>query len=105
MGLVVRGTLEDGKIVFLWNQDEASPIRLEFREAKDGEEPGFDHMALLVDDMERAFAEGKASGVDFASDPFYVNDTGRMVAKIHGPEGTKLQIAKKVGRGDLEDFR
>ena len=105
LGLVVEGTLEEGKVVFLWNGDEESPVRLELHQAEGDERIGVDHIAFLVDDVEESYRALEGAGIEFEHEPLRQPLTGRSVATFRDPDGIGLQLARKTEPGEYEDFK
>ena len=105
LGLVLEGTLEEGKVVFLWNGDEESPVRLELHPAEGEAAVGVDHIAFLVDDVEESYRALKGAGMGFEHEPLQQPLTGRTVATFRDPDGIGLQLARKSEVGEYEDFR
>jgi len=104
-GLVVEGTLDQGKTVFLGNQDQESPLVVELHQAEEGQTPGLDHIAFYVEDVEAAYHELMTGGVSFSIEPRHATSSGRVIAVTRDPDGLTIQLARKTSRGEYEDFR
>ena len=48
-GLSIEGTVDNGKTVFLFNEDKENPVRVELHEKKPGQVTGIDHIAFTVE--------------------------------------------------------
>jgi catechol 2,3-dioxygenase-like lactoylglutathione lyase family enzyme len=105
LGLVLEGTLEGGRVVFLWNGDGNSPVRLELHQAEGDMPVGVEHIAFLVDDVEESYRSLKGIGVEFEHEPLRQPLTGRTVVTFQDPDGIGLQLARKAEPGQYEDFR
>jgi len=55
------------------------------------ENPGHDHFAILVDDIDSAIKELRDKGIKI-DDPNYVPVTGRMIANFRDPSGFRWQL-------------
>src|ERR671935_921230 len=70
-GLYPEGTIDGGQTVFMFNGDEASPVRIELHQAKEGDRIGIDHVSFAVDDPADATKEVKyLGGVEFSYEAF-----------------------------------
>ena len=110
LGMVVQGTLDNGQTVFLWNQDEEAPLVVELHQEGSpligaDQKAGLGHVAFQVEDVESAYNELVEAGVSFSLKPRYGSLSGRTVALTHDPDGTPIQLARKVTRGEYEDFK
>lgn len=110
LGMTVEGTLDDGNIVFLTNGDPERPLQIQL----DGilpdstglyAKPGLNHIAFLVDDVDGATEELKEKGIEGRHEPFYQSRSGRKILTFMGPDDVGLQLAKREGRGEYEDFK
>lgn len=104
-GLVVVGTLDKGKTVFLGNQDRERPLVVELHQAEVGQQPGLGHIAFYVEDVEAAHAELVKAGVSFSTKPQHGTASGRVIALTQDPDGIPIQLARKTTRGEYEDFK
>ncbi|MDP3064084.1 MAG: VOC family protein [Chloroflexota bacterium] len=104
-GLVVEGTLDKGKTVFLGNKDSRRPLVLELHQAEEGQKTGLDHIALYVDDVGAAYDELVRNGIAFTLKPQHGTASGRVIAVTEDPDGIRIQLAKKTTRGEYEDFK
>jgi catechol 2,3-dioxygenase-like lactoylglutathione lyase family enzyme len=57
-------------------------------------QPGLRHVAIRVDDFERAYARLKELGVEFTTEPHEAMGGGRTVL-FRDPEGNELQIVQR----------
>ena len=103
LGLVLEGTLGEGKEIFLWNGDEESPVRFELHQVEKGTKLGVDHIAFSVEDVKEGYRALHAQGVEFEDGPLFQPLTGRNVATMRDSNGVGIQLAKKVGHGEYED--
>jgi len=109
LGMVVEGTLDKGEIVFLTNGDREQPLQIQLDAIQDDSTglyatPGLNHIAFLVDDVEGASEEMAKKGISGLHEPFYQSRSGRRILTFEGPGGAALQLAKREGRGEYEDF-
>jgi catechol 2,3-dioxygenase-like lactoylglutathione lyase family enzyme len=56
--------------------------------------PGLRHVALRVNDFEKAYAQLKSAGVNFIGEPGAATGGGRIVS-FRDPEGNELQIVER----------
>ena len=104
LGLTPEGTLDDGATVFLFNDDDESPIRVELHQAEDGQKTGVDHIALEVADTDQAYEAGKNMGLKFLFEPLHNQQSGRRIVNLLDPDGVQLQFAKKKTAGEYKDW-
>ena len=109
LGMVVEGTLDGGEIVFLTNGDADQPLQIQLDGIQADSEgryatPGVNHIAFLVEDVEAASEEVRKGGVPGDHEPFYQSRSGRRIFTFDGPDGVGLQLARREGRGEYEDF-
>ena len=45
-GMSPEGTIEDGTTVFMFNNDEEHPVRIELHQAQEGQATGIDHISF-----------------------------------------------------------
>jgi catechol 2,3-dioxygenase-like lactoylglutathione lyase family enzyme len=64
----------------------------EIHEAESAEREGIEHIAFLVDDMDKTYNELQAKGVKFLREPHLVPASGRVLANARDPEGFKVQL-------------
>jgi len=57
--------------------------------------PGIDHISLVVDDVDRIYAEAKSKGVVFSREP-KDQDWGARVVGLCDPDGNNLYLLKWV---------
>lgn len=100
LGLTPEGTLNDGSVVFLFNDDEDSPVRVELHQAEEGQETGVDHVAFEVADTDAAYKEGKYLGLEFKFEPLQNMQSGRHIANLYDPDGVQVQFARKTLEGE-----
>lgn len=55
---------------------------------------GFRHMALIVEDIEKAVKDLKEKGIDFLSSIQEYKETNKKLCYIRGPEGIMLELAE-----------
>jgi catechol 2,3-dioxygenase-like lactoylglutathione lyase family enzyme len=53
---------------------------------------GINHMALRVDDAEKAYQAFQDAGVPFTRGPKFVAATGRTTVELRDPDGWRLQL-------------
>lgn len=59
----------------------------------EGEENiGINHIAFLVDDVEKEYADLSAQGIKFERAPHFIKATGRLIANFRDPDGWRLQL-------------
>ncbi len=109
LGMVVEGTLDEGKIVFLTNGDAERPLQIQLDAIQEDSTglyatPGLNHIAFLVEDVDGASEEARKGGVSGLHEPFYQSRSGRRIFTFEGPDGVALQLAQREGRGEYEDF-
>jgi catechol 2,3-dioxygenase-like lactoylglutathione lyase family enzyme len=104
-GLSPEGTIEDGQTVFLFNGDEASPVRVELHQAKPGDRVGIDHLSFAVEDPADATREVKfLGGVDFEIEVLENQQSGRTISNCRDPDGLLIQICKKTAPGTYKNY-
>ena len=64
---------------------------LEIHTTKSNENPGHDHFAILVDDLDAAIRELREKGIKI-SDPRISPDTGRRLANFRDNDGFRWQL-------------
>ena len=64
----------------------------EIHEAEPQEREGIEHIAFVVDDMDKTYAELQAKGIQFLREPHLVPASGRVLANTRDPEGFKVQL-------------
>lgn len=104
LGLSPEGTLEEGTVVFMFNGDDTSPVRIELHQAQDGQKTGVDHIAFDVADTDAAFSEGKYLGLEFRMEPIQNMQSGRRIVNLYDPDGVQLQFAKKTLPGEYQEW-
>jgi len=105
LGLSPEGTLDGGKVVLMFNGDEANPVRVELHQAEPGGRTGIDHVAFRVDDPVGAAKEGRFCGLEFLFEPFEQPLSGRTIVNCLDPDGVQIQLAKKTARGVYSDWK
>jgi catechol 2,3-dioxygenase-like lactoylglutathione lyase family enzyme len=104
-GLHPEGSIEGGQTVFLFNGDEASPVRIELHQAKAGDRIGIDHLSFGVEDPIDATREIKfIGGVDFAIEGFENQQSGRTISNCNDPDGNLIQICAKTSPGTYKNW-
>ena len=99
LGLVVQRELDEGRTVFLWNEDQQSPVVVELHQAGKGwlasRPPGLNHIAFHVDDVGVAYKELSEAGVAFSLEPQWGSRSGKTVANAEDPDDMPLQFARE----------
>ena len=72
-----------------------SPIQFEIQETRVIENPGLNHLAFLVDDLDDLCDSYKANGVK-VDGPLDNKATGRRLATIRDPHGFLIQLVQRV---------
>ncbi len=104
-GMYPEGTVDNGETVFLWNGDNEHPVRIELHKIKEGQEPGIDHLAFLVEDPAAAQKEIEyLRGVDFLFAPFENPQSGRTISNSYDPDGVQIQMARQTGAGTYKNW-
>ena len=104
LGLTVEGTLDNGSVVFMFNGDDGSPVRVELHQAEDGQKTGVDHIAFEVADTDAAYREAKYLGLDFKFEPLQNTQSGRRIANLYDPDGVQVQFARKTLPGEYGNW-
>lgn len=104
LGLSLEGTLEEGSVVFMFNGDDTSPVRIELHQAQDGQKTGVDHIAFDVADTDAAYSEGKYLGLEFRFEPIQNMQSGRRIVNLYDPDGVQLQFAQKTLPGEYQEW-
>jgi catechol 2,3-dioxygenase-like lactoylglutathione lyase family enzyme len=104
-GLHPEGTIDGGQTVFLFNGDEAHPVRIELHQAKPGDKLGIDHVSFAVEDPADATREVKyLGGVEFSYEAFENQQSGRTISNCLDPDGVLVQICKKTSPGTYKNW-
>jgi glyoxylase I family protein len=72
----------------------SSPIAFEIQEIRAIENPGLNHLAFTVDELDTLCDNYKANGVD-VDGPLDNKATGRRLATIRDPHGFLIQLVQK----------
>ncbi len=104
-GLSPEGTIDKGETVFMYNGDDASPVRFELHQAQKGQKTGIDHVSFGVADVQAAYQEGKFLGVPWKFEPKQNMQSGRTITNAFDPDGVHLQICKMTLRGEYNDWK
>ncbi|MBX2998932.1 MAG: VOC family protein [Caldilineaceae bacterium] len=91
LGLPVTKRWDDAKIIFI--NVGSTTIELLGRDNRSGRvanQYGFDHLALHVEDVDVAYAELKAAGVNFTVDPKNFKDI--RLAFFTDPDGNLIEL-------------
>ncbi|MBI3980200.1 MAG: VOC family protein [Chloroflexi bacterium] len=64
----------------------------EIHQVEGEENPGINHIAFRVDDVQAAYAQLANAGVRFDRAPGLVPQTGRVIANFRDPDGWRLQL-------------
>lgn len=104
-GLSIEGTVDNGKTVFLFNEDKENPVRVELHEKKPGQVTGIDHIAFTVEDPMTSTNEIKfLGGVDFLFEPNENQQSGRTISNCYDPDGVQIQMAKQTSEGTFKNW-
>ena len=104
-GMSPEGTVDDGQTVFLFNNDEEHPVRIELHQAEEGQETGIDHISFAVEDPKDATKEVQMlGGVEFLFEPFENQQSGRTISNCYDPDGVQVQMARKTGSGTYKNW-
>lgn len=70
----------------------------EIHKATVEENPEMNHIAFLVDDLEKEYKELAVKGIVFESNPHLIKASGRTIANFRDPNGSRLQLvdAKRI---------
>jgi catechol 2,3-dioxygenase-like lactoylglutathione lyase family enzyme len=104
MGMEIEGSLDDADIVMLGNGDPDHPLQIQLDTVHDDMQPGLNHIAFFTGTVEEDAKELQERGVPHGHEPFYQSRSGRMIFTFRGPDGVGLQLARKDGHGEYEDF-
>jgi len=77
-------------------QLNAGQISLDLVKCPEGKEPGLEHMAFLVDDVDKTVVEMKRMGVTIALEPITSERSGRRLAAFKDIDGIMHQLAKPM---------
>jgi len=105
LGMQVEGTLDDGDIVFLTNGDPDRPLQIQLDTVHGDMKPGLNHIAFFAPNLEEDAREIRSKGNEGRHNPFFQARSGRTIFTFPAPEGVDLQLARKDGKGEYEDFR
>lgn len=72
-----------------------SPVQFEIQETRVIENPGLNHLAFLVDDLDDLCDSYKANGVK-VDGPLDNKATGRRLATIRDPHGFLIQLVQRA---------
>lgn len=104
-GMSPEGTIENGQTVFMFNNDEEHPVRIELHQATDGQQTGIDHISFAVEDPKDATKEVQMlGGVDFLFEPFENQQSGRTISNCYDPDGLQVQMARKTSPGTYKNW-
>jgi len=88
----IQNTSHGGKAALM--RAPSSPIAFEIQEIRAIENPGLNHLAFTVDDLDTLCDNYKANGVD-VDGPIDNKATGRRLATIRDPHGFLIQLVQK----------
>lgn len=104
-GMSPEGTVDDGQTVFMFNNDDEHPVRIELHQAEEGQQTGIDHIAFAVEDPKDATKEIQMlGGVEFLFEPFENQQSGRTISNCYDPDGVQVQMARKTGAGTFKNW-
>ncbi len=103
LGLEVEGSLDDGDIVMLKNDDPDRPLQIQLDAVHGDMKPGLNHIAFFTETVEEDAKEMTTKGIEGRHEPFYQPKSGRTIFTFSGPDGIGLQLARKDQRGEYED--
>ncbi len=104
-GMSPEGTIENGTTVFMFNNDEEHPVRIELHQAQDGQKTGIDHLSFAVEDPKDATKEIQMlGGIDFLFEPFENQQSGRTISNCYDPDGVQVQMARKTSSGTYKNW-
>ncbi len=104
-GMSPEGTIENGTTVFMFNNDEEHPVRIELHQAEEGQQTGIDHISFAVEDPVDATKEIQMlGGVEFLFEPFENQQSGRTISNCYDPDGVQVQMARKTGPGTYKNW-
>ena len=104
-GMSPEGTIDGGTTVFMFNNDEDHPVRIELHQAEEGQKTGIDHISFAVEDPVDATKEIKMlGGIDFLFEPFENQQSGRTISNAFDPDGVQVQMARKTGPGTYKNW-
>ncbi len=104
LGLEIEGSLDDGDIVMLRNDDSERPLQIQLDTVHGDMVPGLNHIAFFTETVEDDAKEIQELGFGHRRDAFYQSRSGRTIFSFKGPDGVGLQLARKDKRGEYEDF-
>jgi len=88
---VIRQTHHHGGSAELQLPGLNQPI-FEIHKTEAEENPEMNHMAFLVDDLEKECKELEAKGIVLEMGPHLIKATGRTIADFRDPDGSRLQL-------------
>ncbi len=104
-GMSPEGTVDNGQTVFMFNNDDEHPVRIELHQAEEGQQTGIDHFAFAVEDPKDATKEIQMlGGVEFLFEPFENQQSGRTISNCYDPDGVQVQMARKTGAGTFKNW-
>lgn len=87
----VRETDHHGKSYEVKPRGQDKPV-IELHTAQGEENPGINHLAFEVDDLEELTEDLKADGVTVDRDPHLIEVTDRVKSNIRDPDGRRVQL-------------
>ncbi len=103
-GMSPEGTIDNGTTVFMFNNDEEHPVRIELHQATEGQKTGID-LSFLVEDPKDATKEIQMlGGVEFLFEPFENQQSGRTISNTYDPDGVQIQMARKTSPGTYKNW-
>lgn len=104
-GMSPEGTVDNGETVFMFNNDDEHPVRIELHQAREGQETGIDHISFRVADPRDATKEVQMlGGVEFKFEPFENQQSGRTISNCVDPDGVQVQMCRKTGPGTYKNW-
>lgn len=87
----VRETDHHGKSYEVKPKDQEKPI-IELHTATGEENPGINHLAFEVDELEELTENLKDNGIQVDRESHLVESTGRVKSDIRDPDGRRVQL-------------
>lgn len=88
---LLKRTSHHGESAELKLPGEDQPV-FEIHKVAGEENIGMNHIAFLVNDIERSYRELRDKQIEFESSPHFIEVTGRTLANFRDPDGWRLQL-------------